>query len=83
MKPKHLFDTNIFIPLVPGCGRNHAAPSRSSYDRESLGREKITRPKPFYVRSVHLVREHGNMAGTPLMAFFNRPLFTIGPFEPW
>jgi hypothetical protein len=25
-------------------------------------------------RSVHLVREHGNMARTPLAAFFNRPM---------
>ena len=28
----------------------------------------------FYARSVHLVREHGKMARTPLAAFFNRPI---------
>jgi hypothetical protein len=28
----------------------------------------------FYARSVHLVREHGKMARTPLAAFFNRPM---------
>ncbi len=28
----------------------------------------------FYARSVHLVREHGKRARTPLAAFFNIPL---------
>ncbi len=32
----------------------------------------------FCARSVHLVREPGKMARTPLAAFFNRPIYTIG-----
>jgi hypothetical protein len=32
----------------------------------------------FDARSVHEVREHGKMARTPLAAFFNIPLISIG-----
>jgi len=35
----------------------------------------------FYARNVWLIREHGNMARTPLAAFFNRPQIS-GPFSP-
>jgi len=36
-----------------------------------------------YARSVRLVPEHGKMAGTPLAAFFNRPIHEVhqGQFE--
>jgi hypothetical protein len=35
---------------------------------------------PFDARSVHSVREHGKRARTPLVAFFNIPIYELQPF---
>jgi hypothetical protein len=37
----------------------------------------------FYARSVHLVREHGKMARTPLAAFFKRPFILFSTQLPY
>jgi hypothetical protein len=51
------------------------AQNKVTHQRLRVGSKKSVQQghSHFYARSVHLVREHGKMARTPLAAFFNRP----------
>jgi short subunit dehydrogenase-like uncharacterized protein len=54
------------------------AQNKVTHQRLRVGSKKSVQQghSHFYARSVHLVREHGKMARTPLAAFFNRPTLT-------